>query len=91
MPPFREKTLLWLPKHNARAVTDHQAAAPPFARVGQLGYISVDLGLECGSEHPPGTLPDDLINQRRPAAGSGAVGSSTDMPSRLTLHVGLAR
>jgi hypothetical protein len=55
------------------AVTDHQAATPLIALVGQLGYISVDLGLERDSEHPPGALPDDLIDQRRPAAG-GATG-----------------
>ena len=45
------------------AVADHQAA-PGLVRLrGQLGYVLVDFGLQCGGEHPPGALADDLVDQ----------------------------
>jgi hypothetical protein len=43
------------------AVADHQPPATlvPLGRVG--GEIVVDLGLQCGGQHPPGALADDRI------------------------------
>jgi hypothetical protein len=51
------------------AVADHEPTAALVALIGQLGYIGVDFGLQRGSQHPPRTLADDLVDQR------GAVGS----------------
>ncbi|BBY99976.1 hypothetical protein MFAL_34430 [Mycolicibacterium fallax] len=32
--------------------------------VGELGHVGGDLGLECRSQHLPGAVTDDLIEQR---------------------------
>jgi hypothetical protein len=44
------------------AITDHQATAVPAALGGELGDIGVHLGLQRLGQHPPGTLPHNLIN-----------------------------
>lgn len=45
------------------AVADYQAV-PPLVRLGrQLGYALVGLRLQCGGQHPAGTLTDDLFDQ----------------------------
>jgi hypothetical protein len=35
------------------------------ALAGELGDIGIDFGLQGFGEHPPGTLPDDLVDQTR--------------------------
>jgi hypothetical protein len=47
------------------AVADHQAAAVLIPLAGELRDIGVHLGLQRLGQHPPGALPDNLINQRR--------------------------
>jgi len=54
------------------AVADREPTAALVALIGQLGHIGVDFGLQRGSQHPPRTLADDLVDQRG-AVGSGAV------------------
>ena len=63
------------------AVAHHQPASGLIALVGEPGDVVGDLGLQRLGQHPPGTLADDLIDQRRRAAGRGA----------LLTAVGLAR
>jgi hypothetical protein len=66
-------------EHLARlvvAVAHHQPTTTPVALAGEPGDIGVHLGLQCLGQHPPGTLPHELIDQRR--------------TSRRTLIVGVA-
>ena len=61
-----------------RAVAHHQPTPVLVALAGEPGDVGVDLGLQRFGQHPPGTLADDLIDQRRrrrPAGAIGAVGS----------------
>jgi hypothetical protein len=45
---------------------------PAFVALGgEPGDIGVHLGLQCLGRHPPGTLPDDLVDHRR--TGRGAI------------------
>jgi len=46
-------------------VAHHQAAAVPAALGRELGDISVHLGGQRLSQHPPGAFPHDFIDQRR--------------------------
>ncbi len=48
-----------------RAVADHQAPAVGVPLVDELGDVGVHLGLQRRGQHPPGALPDNLIDQRR--------------------------
>ena len=50
-----------------RAVPDHQAAAVLVPLLSEPGDVGVHLGLQRLGQHPPGTLPHDLIDQRRRA------------------------
>ena len=44
------------------------------ALVGELGDVGVDLGLQRLGQHPPGTLADDLVDQRHPVGAAGVIG-----------------
>lgn len=55
------------------AISHDQAVALLVSLTSQLGYVSVDFSLQRGGQHPPRTLADDLVDQRR-AVGGGAVG-----------------
>jgi hypothetical protein len=52
-----------------RAITHHQPPAALVALGGEPGDVVIDLGLQRFSQHPPGTLTDDLIDQRPSTAG----------------------
>jgi hypothetical protein len=61
------------------AVAHHEPTTAGVAFVAELGDVGVHLGLQGLGQHPSGTLPDDLIDQRRralQAAGVIGVGSS---------------
>jgi hypothetical protein len=61
------------------AVAHHEPTTAGVAFVAELGDVGIHLGLQGLGQHPSGTLPDDLIDQRRravPAAGVIGVGSS---------------
>lgn len=45
------------------AVAHDQTPAAFVPLIGQLGYVGVDFRLQRGSQHPPGALADDLVNQ----------------------------
>jgi hypothetical protein len=45
------------------AIADHKAAPGFVSLRGQIGYVLVDFGLQRGSEHTPGALPHDLVDQ----------------------------
>jgi len=47
------------------AIAHHQPPTGLVALAGELGDIGVDLGLQRFGQHPPGTLADNLIDQRR--------------------------
>jgi hypothetical protein len=47
-----------------RAVAHHQPPAVLVALAGELGDVGVDLGLQRLGQHPPGTVADDLVDQR---------------------------
>ncbi len=47
------------------AVADHQAAAVLVPLSGERRDIAIHLGGQRLGQHPPGTLPHDLIDQRR--------------------------
>jgi hypothetical protein len=47
-------------------VADHQPPPVLVALVGVRLYVRGDLGLQRGREHPPRSVPDDLV-QHRPA------------------------
>jgi hypothetical protein len=49
------------------AIAHHQAAAVLVPLGGERRNVGVHLGLQRLSQHPPGTLPHDLIDQRRRA------------------------
>jgi hypothetical protein len=71
------------------AVADHELTAALVALIGQLDYIGVDFGLQRGSQHPPRTLADDLVDQgEEPLAvvPSSFTTLSTDVPSRPVLR-----
>jgi hypothetical protein len=44
------------------------------ALVAGLGEVGVDLGLQRLGQHPPGTLADDLVDQRHPVRAAGVIG-----------------
>src|SRR6202011_112004 len=46
------------------AVADHQTPPGPVTLTGELGHITVDLGLEGAGHHPPGAVEDNLIERR---------------------------
>ena len=87
-------------EHLARlvaAVAHHQPMPALVALVGELGDIGVDFGLQRLGQHPPRTLPDDLVDQRRrPGRRRGGrtltlgrirnYGEHRDVPSRPALH-----
>jgi len=50
-----------------RAVADHQPAAVLVPLLSELGDAGVHLRAQRLGQHPPGTLADDLIDQRRRA------------------------
>ena len=50
-----------------RAIADHQAVTILAPLGGMRRDIGVHLGLQRLGQHPPGTLPHDLIDQRRRA------------------------
>ncbi|GED83207.1 hypothetical protein TNCT6_02920 [Streptomyces sp. 6-11-2] len=54
------------------AVAHDQATATLVALVSQLGYVAVDLGFQCGGQHPSCALPDDFVDQGG-AVGGGSV------------------
>jgi hypothetical protein len=41
------------------------------ALAGETGDVLIDLGLQRFGQHPPGTVTDDLIDQRQPAVSAG--------------------
>ncbi len=45
------------------SVADHEPPPALVLLIGQLGYVGVNFGLQRGGQHPPGTLPDDLVDQ----------------------------
>jgi hypothetical protein len=47
------------------AVTHHQPATCIVALVDELANICRDFSFQSSGEHPPCTLPDNLIDQRR--------------------------
>src|SRR5512135_1524901 len=46
------------------SVADHQPVASLLALVSVRGDVRLDLGRQRRGQHPPGTLPDDLIQPR---------------------------
>ncbi len=44
-------------------VADNQSVSALIPFSGQLRYVMVDFRLQCGSQHPPGALADDLVDQ----------------------------
>jgi hypothetical protein len=60
------------------AVADHQATAALVTLIDELRDVGVDLGLQRLGQHPAGALPDDLINQRHPAARVTSARSRSD-------------
>jgi len=46
------------------AIAHHQAPTVLVAVIGELLNIGGDLSLQCRSQHLPGTVADDLIQQR---------------------------
>src|SRR5262249_40469367 len=48
-------------------VADHQVPAIFAALGGEPGDVGIHLGLQRLGQHPPRSLPDDLIDQRRTA------------------------
>ncbi len=46
-------------------VADHQPLAVLVDLVDQARHVGVDLSLERGGQHPPGALPDDLVQPGR--------------------------
>ncbi len=61
-----------------RAVAHHQPAAGLVALGGEPGDVIIDLDLKGFGQHPPSTLADELINQRRgqTAIPAGVIGIS---------------
>jgi hypothetical protein len=59
------------------AVADHQPPAMlvPLGRSG--GQVSVDLGLQRGSQHPPGTLPGQLVQVQAQLGTRGGISDYT--------------
>jgi hypothetical protein len=51
------------------AVAHHQTPTILVEMIGQLLHIGGDLGLQCGSQHLPGTVADDLVQQRPTSSG----------------------
>jgi hypothetical protein len=45
------------------AVADHQTMPLIVSLAGQLSYICVDFSFQRGGQHPPGALPNDLVDQ----------------------------
>src|SRR4029453_16533405 len=45
------------------AVANDQTTTGDVPLIGQLGEVGVDLGFQCGGQHSPGALPDDLVDQ----------------------------
>ena len=52
-----------------RAVAHHQPPPALVALADEPGDVGVDLGLQGLGQHPPGALPDDLVDQRPRRAG----------------------
>ncbi len=52
------------------AIAHHQPTAGLIPLVGQLGYVLTHFGFQSRGEHPPRTLPDDVVQQ-----GSGLGGA----------------
>jgi hypothetical protein len=48
-----------------RAVAHHQPSTGLVALGDELADVGVHLGLQCLGQHPPRTLPHDVIDQRR--------------------------
>jgi len=66
-------------QHLARlvvAVADHQSVAVVIALVSELRHVGGDLGLQRRGQHLPGTVADDLVEQRPARTGriAGLVG-----------------
>jgi hypothetical protein len=59
----RGEDLTWL----VAAVAHHQPPALLVPLAAELGDIGVHLRLQGFGQHPPGTLPNDLVDQRRRA------------------------
>ena len=55
-------------------VADHQPATSFIHLASVGGDVGGDLGLQRRGQHPPGTVPDDLIEQRAPSSRAGVVG-----------------
>ena len=55
------------------AVAHHQPVPVVVELIGVLGHIRGDLGLQRRGQHLPGTVADDLVQQRAPR-GLVAVG-----------------
>jgi hypothetical protein len=55
------------------AVAHHQPATVLVALIGELLDIGGDFGLQCGGQYLPGTVSDDLTQQRSPAGLIGIV------------------
>ena len=56
------------------AVAHHQPAPVLVALVAERGDVGLDLGLQRLGQHPPGTLADDLVDQRRRPRAAGVIG-----------------
>ena len=56
------------------AVAHHQPAPALVPLASQLGQVGVDLGLQRGGQHPPRTLPHDVVHQREPLAARSVLG-----------------
>jgi hypothetical protein len=61
-----------------RAVAHHQPATVLVTLGDEPGDVVVDLSLQGLGQHPPGTLTNKIVNQRRAAVPAGviSVGSS---------------
>jgi hypothetical protein len=72
-----------------RAVAHHQPPAVLVALAGELGDVGVDLGLQRLGQHPPGTVADDLVDQRhrrRSAAAARVVIAAVGLLGNYSEH-----
>jgi hypothetical protein len=80
------------------AVAHHQPAAVLVTLADVAGDVVVDLGLQRLGQHPPGTLTNQLVDQRGAAVSAGVIslGSSRNYgehgsyPSDRRWRAGLA-
>ena len=56
------------------AIAHHQPSTGLVAFAGVAGDVVVDLGLQGFGQQPPGTLADQLVDQRATIGAAGAIG-----------------